>query len=136
MQEKEDHMVSWLARLARQEVSFYYKPTEEESTWIQRIAKFYHALVPMMRVVLEAKFDGRRPSVTVFVSHTGTSKESYAAPLTNYLRENGVAGVFRDKEGVLVGTKPDDEMMWAAVSCKYFWSSPRILFKRYTPCES
>jgi hypothetical protein len=93
-----------------------YKPTEEEITWIQMIAEFYHLPVPLLRTVLEAKFDGR-PPVRIFVSHTSANKESYAAPLANYLR---VDGVFLD-EHLRVGAKGDDEMMWAAVSCKYFW---------------
>jgi hypothetical protein len=80
------------------------------------IAQFYHLLVPLLRTVLEAKFAGR-PPVRVFISPTGANKESYAAPLANYL---GVDGVFLDKN-LRVGAKGDDEMMWAAVSCKYFW---------------
>jgi hypothetical protein len=41
--------------------------------------------------------------------------------LANYLANSlGVDGVFLDKK-LRVGAKGDDEMMWAAVSCKYFW---------------
>jgi hypothetical protein len=120
MQEVEMPIAKWLASLAKREVEDDDEPTEEDIIWIRRVAKFYHALVPLMRIVLEAKFKHKRSPITVFVSHTGTSKESYAAPLANYLSENGVVGVFLDKD-LLVGAKGDDEMMWAAVSCKYFW---------------
>jgi serine/threonine protein kinase len=120
MQEMENRLVSWLACLAKFEVLGGYKPTEGDVTWIQTIAKFYHALVPLMRVVLEAKLGEEKSPVTVFISHTGNEKEPYAAPLTNYLKENGVAGVFLDKD-LPIGSKGDDEMMWAAVSCRYFW---------------
>jgi hypothetical protein len=117
MQEKDDSLVSWLACLAKQEVLFKYKPTEEDITWIKRIAKFYHVLVPLMRIVLKAKFDGKdgkRPPVNVFVSHTGANKESYAANLANYLEDNDVPKVFIDKD-IWCGSVADDEMMWAAV---------------------
>jgi serine/threonine protein kinase len=120
MQKMEEYMVSWLACLAKFELLEGYKPTEEDAKWIQEIAIFYHALVPLMRVVLTTKPAKRRRPVTVFVSHTGNEKEPYAAPLTNYLKENGVPEVFLDK-GLSIGSKGDDEMMWAAVSCRYFW---------------
>jgi hypothetical protein len=120
MQKIEERLVLWLVCLAKCEVLRSYKPTEDDRTWIRRIAKFYHALVPLMRIILEAKLGERREPVSVFVSHTGNEKEAYAAPLTNYLEENGVAGVFLDKD-LSIGSKGDDEMMWAAVSCRYFW---------------
>jgi hypothetical protein len=130
MQEKEEPMVLWLTCLARNEVELEYKPTEEESAWVRRIAKFYHTLMPLMRIVLEAKY-GKRPPVTVFVSHTGKNKEMYAAPLRNHLTDNGVAEVFIDKR-IRIGAKGDDKMMWAAVSCKYFWC---VLTKEFVQNE-
>jgi hypothetical protein len=77
-----------------------------------------------------------RPPVTVFVSHTGANKAACATPLTNYLRSEGVDGVFLDKD-MCVGAKPDDEM-WGAVTCKFFYSSaslPKSSFKNGTRCE-
>ena len=74
-----------------------------------------------MRFVLEDKLGKIRPPVTVFVSHTSFNKLSYAALLTAYLKRKGVANVFLDKYSIPVGSIADDEMMWAAVSCKYFW---------------
>jgi hypothetical protein len=118
---REKPVSTWLAGLAGREAVANYKPTEEEITGIQMIFQFYHLFVPLMRTVLEAKLGGRPPvNVFVFVSHTGANKESYAAPLVHYLEKTEVNGVFLDKD-MPVGAKGDDEMMWAAVSCKYFW---------------
>jgi hypothetical protein len=72
-----------------------YKPTEEEITWIQTIAQFYHELVPLMRTVLEAKIDWSQDSketremvaLSVLVSHRHLNPEGklqfrYADPKT------------------------------------------------------
>jgi hypothetical protein len=63
---------------------------------IRMIARFYHECVPFLRTTLEAKFVGRLP-ISVFVSHSGYNKESYAVPLTNHFKEIGVDEVFLDK---------------------------------------
>ncbi len=115
----EEPSMKWLAGLAGREAFESYKPTEEEIIWIQTIARFHHEFVPLMTTVLEAKFEGR-PPVNVFVSHEGAEKLSYANPLTDYLERTGVKGVFLDIN-MPAGGYPNDEMMWAAVSCKYFW---------------
>jgi hypothetical protein len=108
----EERILKWLTGLGGREVLETYKPTEEEITLIQTIAQLYHERVPFMQKVLELV--DRRPPVNLFVSHTaGTNKESYAAPLANFLERKGVRGVFIDKN-MPVGTKGDDEMMWAA----------------------
>jgi hypothetical protein len=119
MKRIETPLVKWLANLARREVLDNYKPTNEEITSIQTIAQFYHQLVPLMWTVLKPQFDERLP-VSVFVPHTGADKEAYADCLASFLKKDGIEDVFIDKN-MRVGGEEDDEMMWAAVSCKYFW---------------
>ena len=73
----DEPILKWLADLLRREGLDKYKPTEEEIICIKSIALLYHELVPLMRTILKPAFD-EKPSVSVFVSHTGADKASYA----------------------------------------------------------
>ena len=122
MQGLERGLMTWMSNLAVKEMKGDYQLDDDEIWWIQNIASYYHAIVPLLRrVLLQKQLSGDLPSQQkAFISHTGCDKQSYASPVANYLMKNGVENVFIDKR-LPIGSKGEDEMMWAAVSCRYFW---------------
>jgi GTPase SAR1 family protein len=128
-------LVKWLAQLSRLEVTQSYSPDQLEIAWIKRISRFYHKLVPTLKQYYSGNLAfSKRQHCTVFVSHAGKEdKDAYASPLARYLEENNVR-TFLDRNDIRMGADPQDEMVQAAVTCRYMWCVLSVDFaKKWYP---